>query len=369
MIDVVRPEVRSLVPYNAGLTAKDIAQGDRPARIAKLSSNENPLGPSPLVHRALRDIEDLAQYYPDSAGRDLKASLAAMLRLTADRLILGNGSEDLISVICRTVLRPGDTVVTPYPSFQLHEDYATLVGAAVRRVPVKGDFTIDTAALSAAAQGARVLFLSNPMNPTGSWLDEEALASLARDLPADCLLVLDEAYFEYAAGPGYANGLSMLEGTTKPWIVLRTFSKAYGLAGLRVGYGVASNADLRDMMDRVRTPFNVNSLAQTAALAALSDQEYVDKIVRLTMRERETLADILTGQGYAAPPSRGNFLFVDCGGPSARFAAAFLREGVIVKPWKQAGFEHFVRISAGGPADTRQFAAAMPRVRAALDFN
>ncbi|EGD57977.1 histidinol-phosphate aminotransferase [Novosphingobium nitrogenifigens DSM 19370] len=365
MTDLVRAEVCRIAPYNAGLTIAEVREKYNVATITKLGSNENPIGPSPHVTQALRDTGALCALYPDPAGRSLRAALAHKLGVEAERVILGNGSEDLLSVVSRTVLRPGDKVVTPYPSFPLHEDYATLMGAKVVRVPVTSDFAMDIDRMLVAAQGARMLVLSNPMNPVGTWIDNGALARLVAGLPETCLLVLDEAYFEYARGGGYADGLDVLRGMDRPWIVLRTFSKAYGLAGLRVGYGVTGDLRLHDMMDRVRTPFNVNAAAQTAALAAWADEDHLARVVELATTERARMADLLRAKGYAYAPSRGNFLFVDCGTSSIALAETLLRQGVIVKPWKQPGYDRFIRISVGNSEDTLRLGDALPAHEAA----
>lgn len=357
---LVRPEVEALAPYNAGMTLAELTARYRPARIAKLGSNENPLGPSPHVLANLRLDTAGLRLYPDPAGSALRDRLAAELGVAGDRLVLGNGSEDLLAVICRTVLRPGDRVLTLYPSFPLHEDYATLQGAAVLRVPLRADLTIDVAALAAAAaHGPRLVIFANPMNPVGSWLNPAELAEIAAATPVDTLLVIDEAYFEYAQGPGYADALEILRGRDRPFIVLRTFSKAWGLAGLRVGYGVTHDAAFRDRLDRVRTPFNVNAIAQAAALLALDDPGHVADVVARTGTERERVRRFLETRGLVTAPSRGNFLYFDSGRDSAGFVEGLLRQGVIVKPWKQPGYTRFIRVSIGSADENDHFMAAL----------
>lgn len=360
MTDLIRDEVRLIAPYNAGLTIAQVRERYGVGSIAKLGSNETPLGAGQLARAAFARAGEALHLYPDPAGRDMRRHLAAEAGINEARVILGNGSEDLLSVICRTVLRAGDSVVTPYPSFPLHEDYALLMGASVTRVPVGGDFAVDVPALIEAGREARLLFLANPLNPVGSWIGPDALAALARELPETCLLVVDEAYFEFARGDGYADGLAVLRAMDRPWIVLRTLSKAYGLASLRIGYGFAHDAGFIAMLDRVRTPFNVNGPAQAAGLAALADHDHLAQVVALACTERDRMAAELTARGYRVAPSRGNFVFFDCGGPSVDFAEALLRHGIITKPWKQPGYDTFVRVSAGAAAETAAFLAALP---------
>ena len=359
-MSLVRPEVEALAPYNAGMTLAELTARYQPARIAKLGSNENPLGPSPHVLADLALDSATLRLYPDPACSALRDRLAARLDVAGDRVIIGNGSEDLLSVICRAVLRPGDRVVTLYPSFPLHEDYATLQGATVERIGLRPDLTIDVAALAdAAARGPRLVIFANPMNPTGNWLNPAELATIATATPRDTMLVIDEAYFEYAQGPDYADALDLLQDHDRPFVVLRTFSKAWGLAGLRVGYGVTHNAQFRDRLDRVRTPFNVNAIAQAAALLALDDPGHVDSVVALSRSERDRVGAFLTARGLTVVPSKGNFLFFDCGRDSGEFVEGLLRQGVIVKPWKQPDYTSFIRVSIGSAAENDHFMAAL----------
>lgn len=362
---LIRGEIRSIAPYNAGLTLEEVRATYRVDTIAKLGSNENPLGPSPALRRLFSDIGELARLYPDPQGRALCARLADSLGVNADQMILGNGSEDLIGVICRSVVRPGDTVATLYPSFPLHEDYTTLMGGRVERVPVTEDLTVDMPALlAAAARKPRMLMFSNPMNPVGCWLTPDALAQVIAALDAETLLVVDEAYAEYAAGDDYPSAIDMLNGKDIPWVVLRTFSKAYGLAGLRIGYGVVSDSGLCDFFNRARTPFNTNAIAQASAIAALDDPDHLARSVAAALGERERMKTALAAAGYRIAPSKGNFLFVDVGRDASELSLALLARGVIVKPWKQPGFESFIRVSIGAPEENDHFLRALGEAEA-----
>ncbi|ODA97523.1 histidinol-phosphate transaminase [Mesorhizobium sp. SEMIA 3007] len=361
--DMVRTEVTRLSPYNSGLTIAEVMQRYAPARIAKLGSNENPLGPSPTLATMVQAGAEMFRLYPDPAGRELRQAIAARYGFGEDQIILGNGSEDLLSVISRAVLRPGDTVVTLYPSFPLHEDYATLMGASVKRVTVNNDLTINVDALiEAERERPRMLLFSNPMNPVGSWLSAGDLSKVLDAAGDETLIVVDEAYAEYAEGDDYASSLHYLRNRDRPWIVLRTFSKAFGLAGLRIGFGIVGDPELRALLDRVRTPFNANGMAQAAALAALADEEHLARVVALAKAERTRVESFLRNMGLDVAPSRGNFLFFNCRQNASAFAEGLLREGVIVKPWKQQDFDSYVRVSIGSPAENDHFMAALSRL-------
>ncbi|MER9606188.1 histidinol-phosphate transaminase [Mesorhizobium sp. M0243] len=358
--DMVRTEVNRLSPYNSGLTIDEVMERYAPARIAKLCSNENPLGPSPTLATTMHAGSEMFRLYPDPAGRKLRQAIGDKYAVTEDQIILGNGSEDLLSVISRAVLRPGDAVVTLYPSFPLHEDYATLMGATVKRVVVNDDLTINVDALvEAARERPRMLLFSNPMNPVGSWLSGGDLSRVLDATSDETLIVIDEAYAEYAEGDDYASSLPYLEKLDRPWIVLRTFSKAFGLAGLRIGFGIVGDPELRALLDRVRTPFNANGMAQAAALAALADDEHLARVVALARAERKRVETFLASKGLDVAASRGNFLFFNCRQDASAFVEGLLRQGVIVKPWKQQGFDTYVRASIGSAAENDHFMAVL----------
>ncbi|MBY0466214.1 MAG: aminotransferase class I/II-fold pyridoxal phosphate-dependent enzyme, partial [Burkholderiales bacterium] len=278
-------------------------------------------------------------------------------------IVVGNGSENLLEMLCVTCLSAGDRVVTLLPSFGLHEIYPRMMGADVHMVPVDAAMAFDVDAWCAALTtgvAPKMAIFSNPSNPVGCMLDTAAFRRIVQATPPQTLLVVDEAYVEYARHtPGFPDALAELRAQTRPWIVLRTFSKAWGLAGLRVGYGVASDPRLVQMLDRVRTPFNVNVAAQTAALAAWGDSAHMENCVSQTIAQREWMAAQLTSRGYAVAPSATNFLFVHMRQSNAVVAEALLQRGVIVKPWKEPGYEAFIRVSIGSEADNQLFLQAL----------
>ncbi|MDR3475543.1 MAG: histidinol-phosphate transaminase [Devosia sp.] len=362
--ETVRPEMRLVPPYNSGLTIEEVRQRYHVSTIAKLGSNENPLGPSASISAITSRLSEMSRLYPDPQGRMLSARLAGVHGVAPEQIILGNGSEDLIAVICRSIVRPGDEVVTLFPSFPLHEDYTVLMGGRVKRVQVTDQLEIDGEALfRSVAAAPRMVMFSNPMNPVGSWLDPAGMQALIAAHTADTLLVIDEAYAEYAAGPNYPDTVGLLRAhKNRNWVVLRTFSKAYGLAGLRIGYGIVGDPGLSDYFNRARTPFNTNAVAQAAAVLALEDVEHLRKSVGLALSERTRVAARLRELGFRVAPSKGNFLFFDVGRDASLASETLLEVGVIVKPWKQDGFRTFMRVSIGSAAENDQFLEAVKQL-------
>ncbi|TDN63752.1 histidinol-phosphate transaminase [Paraburkholderia sp. BL10I2N1] len=364
LIGALRPEVRQLPAYNAGLSARHVREQFGVTRVVKLASNENPHGASARVTEALAQaLVDGVGVYPDPTCGALRAALAEHVSVGAGQLIFGNGSEDLLSVAAHTFLAPGDEVVTVVPSFGLHVICPQSIGATVRTVPMRGfEFDID-ALCSALTPRTRMLIVSNPSNPVGCAMDGAQITRLLSCVSPGTLVLWDEAYYEYAtATPGYADCLALLAASGLPWLVLRTFSKAYGLAGLRIGYGIASDPRLADLMNRVRTPFNINHFAQCAAVAALSDVEHVAQSVAHVSHEREAMRASLVALGYSPARSCANFLFFDTHEDAVDLSQRLLREGVIVKPWREQGYASCIRVSIGSSDDNDRFVAALTRL-------
>jgi histidinol-phosphate aminotransferase len=315
------------------------------------------------VVAAIREAAAESALYPLSECDDLRVALSKFLGIAPERLAGGNGSEDLIAIGAHTFLSPGDEFVTMSPSFGLHVLHAQALGAIGRAIPVRADYSMDVDAMIAAiTPRTRMVIFSSPSNPTGNSITKADMDRLLASVPADVLIVFDEAYFEYAsASTGYPDFLSMLEtGSVRaPWIMLRTFSKAYGLAGMRVGYGIASDPALVSLMNRIRSPFNVNRLAQVAAIAALREGAFVEACVSRTIQERERVRGELHRLGYRVAPSVANFLFFDAAENASELATRLLRYGVIVKPWREPGFEEHVRVSIGSPEANDQFLTAL----------
>jgi histidinol-phosphate aminotransferase len=366
LIARLRPEIRTLPAYNSGLSAEYVRARYGVAEVAKLGSNENPWGTSPRVLQAVAAaVADIA-LYPDPGSDDLRAALAGRLDVAPNRLAFGNGSEDLIAVCAHSFLAPGEEMITITPSFGLHAIFAQAIGACTKFVKAGPDYRVPMAdMIEAISPRTRMVMFSSPSNPLGTAITGEDLERLLAALRDDILLVFDEAYYEYAAASeGYPDFAAILKKrASTPWFHLRTFSKAYGLAGLRMGYGIASDAALIDVIDRARTPFNVNRLSQVAALAALGETEFVNSCVAKTVAERERVRGELSELGYQCAPSVGNFLFFNAREDASELAARLLPHGVIVKPWREPGYTDHIRVSTGSPAANDQFLGALASER------
>ncbi|MFG5776579.1 histidinol-phosphate transaminase [Comamonas sp. J-3] len=366
---LARAEVRPLPAYNAGLSNEAVRARYGVHDIVRLASNENPFGVSPAVRQVIADVVNDVGNYPDANCTALREAIAERTGITENRLVFGDGSEDLIKILCEVFLAPGDLVVTQSPVFGLHQIYPQMMGAQVQMLALNSELGFDVDAwCEALAQAPKIAFLPNPSNPVGCMLNGEQFERVLAATPENTVLVVDEAYYEYALhDDNYPDVLAMLMDRAGPWIVLRTFSKAWGLAGLRVGYGMADSAELVSLMDKVRSPFNVNMAAQRAALAAWSDPTHMRAGVATTVALREQLRRQLLAlaapgqplQGLRIAPSVANFLFLDIGRNNAPVAEALLRQGVIIKPWKEPGFEHFLRVSIGTEKDNDHFVAAL----------
>ena len=360
------PGVRTLVPYEPGKPLDELERelGIRDA--VKLASNENPYGPSPAAHAAAAAALSGAARYPDGGGFTLKRALARHLDVDSARITLGNGSNDVLELIARTFLAPGEIALCDAYAFAVYPLVVRAVGGQLLSIPAR-DFAHDLDAMAAALSPVvRVVFLANPNNPTGTSFGHAALARFLAACPATTLVVLDEAYCEYACGvAGYPDSRQLLDRHDN-LIVVRTFSKAYGLAGLRVGYGVSSPA-VAGLLNRVRQPFNVSTAAQAAAVAALADEGYMRDVVEKTNAGREALRAQLAARGLAVLPSAGNFLCVDVG-DGGRFYEALLRQGVIVRPLGPYKMPRHIRVTIGTEAENSRFLQALDIVtRAAHD--
>jgi len=356
------PGVRKLTPYQPG---KPIAELERElgiAHIVKLASNENPLGPSPKALQAVRAGIAELHLYPDGGGFELKAALAAQLGVDAARLTLGNGSNDVLELVARAFLSPENSAVFSQYAFAVYPIVTQAVGAQARIAPAR-DYGHDLDAMAGLIDAdTRLVFIANPNNPTGTYLRRDELRAFLARLPAHVLAVVDEAYFEYVAEPDYPDATQWL-GDFANLIVTRTFSKAYGLAGLRVGYAVSS-AEIADLLNRVRQPFNVNALALAAAAAALSDDGHLRRTVALNRAGLAQLAAAFAARGLSYIPSVGNFITVALGRPAAPVYDALLREGVIVRPIANYGLPTHLRVTVGTAEQNQIFLAALDRVLA-----
>lgn len=355
----LNPHIAALPPYNAGMNIAVARALSGRHDIARLASNENPDGCSPAVMAALASSSFEPWRYADPACTALRAALGEKLAVDPGLIVAGNGSEEMIAAISRAVLVPGASVVTTVPSFGLHEIEPLAAGADVVKIAMTPEMGFDLAALEMAiAAGPRIVFISSPWNPVGPGLDHPGLRRLIDAVRPGTLLVLDEAYFEFA-DPGAPDGIEVLRDSGIDHVVLRTFSKAYGLAGLRVGYAVCSGLELARVIAAAKTPFNVNAAAQTAAIAALADESWMKASARRVRAERARTAAALAGLGFGVARSQTNFLFFDCKADSSSLAAGLLMQGIIVKAWREAGYEHYLRATIGLPADNDRLITAL----------
>lgn len=364
MDDLVPPNVARCVPYQPGKPLAELAREYGVVDAVKLASNENPLGPSPKVADALQAALSELHIYPDGAGYDLRHDLAKHHDVPMNEIVLGNGSNELIDLVVRTFATRDDHAVFGHPSFVCYPMSCTAAGVPFTAVPMKGHLAWDADALLAAVEPrTKLLFIANPNNPTGAHMGAADLERLLRALPERVIAVLDEAYVEFADAPDFSSALTM-RGLRDRLLVLRTFSKAYGIAGLRVGYGIGP-APLVDYLQRIRAPFNVSSLGQIGARAALSDPEHVERYVALNARERARVGAALRELGLEVAPSQANFVLVDFARPGREVYEALLRRGVVVRAMP-APIDTWLRITIGTEPQNDRLLAA---VREVLDAN
>ena len=349
--------IRAIAPYQPG---KPIAELERElgiSGIVKLASNENPLGASPKAVAAMHEAIKTISLYPDGNGFDLKDALSKRYGVAHANLVLGNGSNDLLELASRAFLTPGDVAVYSAHAFAVYALATQAVGAKGITVPAK-EFGHDLDAMLQAAvkHKAKMVFIANPNNPTGTYLTPDALRDFLQALPVNVLVVLDEAYNEYLPPAQRYDSVSWLQNYPN-LIISRTFSKAYGLAGLRVGYAIA-HEQITDMMNRVRQPFNVNSIAQAAALAALHDMDFVQQTYELNQRGMQQITSGLNKLGLSYIPSYGNFISFRIGGATAMYRR-LLELGVIVRPVANYDMPDYLRVSIGLETENDKFLTAL----------
>ncbi|HZF22527.1 MAG TPA: histidinol-phosphate transaminase [Burkholderiales bacterium] len=353
--------VRAIAPYQPGKPISELAReiGLEEGSIIKLASNENPLGASPKALAAMRAALDEVARYPDGNGFELRTALAKMYGVAAARIVLGNGSNDVLEMAAHAFLEPGASAVYSQHAFAVYPLATQATGAAGIEVPAR-DFGHDLDAMGRAVRGdTRVVFVANPNNPTGTWIAADRLHAFLRKLPAHVLLVLDEAYYEYLDPGLRSDSLGWLEQFPN-LVVSRTFSKAYGLAGLRVGFAFA-HPQVAGLMNRVRQPFNVSSIAQAAAVAALADQEFVHKSRALNAQGMLALTTGFKRLGLSWIPSYANFVSFKVPNTAEVFQR-LLRRGVIVRPIAGYGMPEHLRVTVGTGAENARFLAELEAV-------
>jgi histidinol-phosphate aminotransferase len=359
---LIRDEVAPLIPYAPGLRASEVRERTGVGKVRKLSSNENPYGPFPSAMRAVEAVLPHLNRYPDGSARALKRRIAEHLAVDERFVVLGNGSNELLRIIGQSVLEPGTECVFSWPSFVVYPMVTQLMGATAVKVALGEGEVHDLDAMAAAiTDRTRLVFLCNPNNPTGTIYRRAEFERFLDRVPDHVLVVVDEAYFEYVTDDGYPDGLRYFDGE-RPLCVLRTFSKIYSLAGLRIGYGVMPAAMVA-AVDKVREPFNVNTPAQVAAYYSLSDAEEVARRSAENAEERRRLCSAFDRLGVSWVPSETNFVYVRTD-RSAELFEALLANGIIVRDF---GTSPALRVGIGRPEDTeatiRAFEAALGQAK------
>ncbi|MDR2405299.1 MAG: histidinol-phosphate transaminase [Deltaproteobacteria bacterium] len=346
--DIIPPYINALSPYEPGRLIEDVIKELGLIKVIKLASNENCLGPNPVVLKALSDALPGIHRYGDAASTQLKDAIAKKLDFPPECVVCANGSSEFILVLSHAILRPGFSAVMSKPSFSLYYQNAAASGAEVKEVPLK-HYAQDLVALrNAIKDDTRLVFLDNPVNPTGSWLDGPLIEDFVESLPPKCIFLLDEAYVEFARAPLPDYKKLISSGQV---IILRTFSKLYGMAGLRAGYALM-DPKLAGALNKIRQPFNINLLAQVGAMAALKDDSYVERTREVTWKGLDFLMSELPKIGLKTYPSQANFVMADTGKlPAKVFSTELFKEGVIVRALGAYELYDKVRISVGLPEE------------------
>ncbi|MCP9451380.1 MAG: histidinol-phosphate transaminase [Nitrospira sp.] len=354
----IHPDIQSLTPYVPGKPIEELQRELGLQRVIKLASNENPMGPSPKALRALSEVTQSLHRYPDGGGYRLRQALAERWKVSIEHLILGNGSDELLGLLARAFLAPGDEAVMADHTFIIYKMEVTAAHGRPVVVPLK-DWTHDLDAMARAiTPRTRLLFVCNPNNPTGTMVSADDVTNLMASVPRDLIVVFDEAYYEYVREPRFPDTVSYVrEGRNV--VVLRTFSKIFGLAGLRIGYGITT-PEITSILNRIRPPFNANSLAQHAAVAALGDEDHVARSRAVNAQGMEQVSKGLKALGLIPIPSQTNFLYFDVGRDGRQVFEALLQEGIIVRHIEGT----MLRVTIGLADENAAFLEALKRVLA-----
>lgn len=352
--------IARLRPYVPGKLIEELEREYGISGSIKLASNENPIGPSPKAVEAIMGAVKNLHRYPDGNNYYLRQRLAEKLNVPSNRIVLGNGSNEVIELLVRTFLREDDEVIIPVPSFLMYEIMVQASGGRPVKVPLK-DRVVDLEGMAERiSPSTRMIFVNNPNNPTGTIVSRDAFENFLQRIPPEVILVMDEAYVEFVRDKTCPIGLDYLD-SDKTVLTLRTFSKAYGLAGLRIGYGVMRQG-LADLIHRVRQPFNTNSLAQIGALAALDDDAFFAETIRMVHEGLDFLYEQVDKIGLRYFPTQTNFFLIDFQQDANRVFEKMLRRGVIVRPMTAYGYPTCIRVNVGLPEENRRFIEALKEV-------
>jgi histidinol-phosphate aminotransferase len=358
---LARKGIAEVKPYVPGKPVQEVKREFGLADVVKLASNENPMGPSPMAVEAIRAALHEIHWYPDGECFELKKALSDSLNFSPDHLVFGNGAEEIITLIAKAFVNEGDPCVVPRDIYDPYETVVRIMGGDIRYSDLSA-FRIDLQdMLRKVDERTKVVFICNPVNPTGTIVTRQAFEKFLGGIPEKTLVVLDEAYFDFVSSKDYPNGIDYVR-QGKNVIVLRTFSKVYGLGGLRIGYAVAE-PELVFYMKQVKEPFNVNSLAQVAAAAALKDRDHVKKTVNLVLSEKGFLYKELNAMGVKFVPSEANFILVNVGMDSRVFFRQMLEKGIITRPGDIWNLPSFIRLTVGTREQNLLFLDAFREIR------
>jgi histidinol-phosphate aminotransferase len=347
-------------PYVPGKPIGEVRREFGLKSVIKLASNENPYPPSSKVLKAISTAAGSVNRYPDGTCFELRQVLAKRLKVDPRQLVFGCGSDEVIVMAIRAFVEPGDEVVMAKPSFLVYSIASAAAGANLVEVPLKG-LRYDLPAMKAAVnRKTKIVFIGNPDNPSGLYPSSDEIKAFLKGFPGDVLVFFDEAYFEYISADDYMDTLALLK-TRKNVIVARTFSKIYGLAGLRIGYGIA-DIEVAGLLDRAREPFNVSSVAQAAAIAALSDGTYYRRIIKEQSAERERLCKAFAAMALEFSKGATNFIQLKVPQDSRAVVVGLMKQGVIVRDMSVWGLQNYIRVSIGTPAENTRFLKALARV-------
>lgn len=352
--------IRSLKPYVAGKPLEELKREYGIEDAIKLASNENPLGPSPKALDAIRGAIEKLHRYPNGGGYDLCERISKRLKVQPENIVLGNGSDDIIAMLARVLLQPGDEAVLPQPSFLFYDIVIRASGAVPVAVPLKSRITDLDGMLDHISPRTRLVFVNNPHNPTGSIISKQALEAFIDALPANIVLVIDEAYIEFVRDQLCPNSIDYLN-SGRLVVGLRTFSKVYGLAGLRIGYGFMPSR-LAELLNRVRQPFNVNSLGQAAAVAALEDEDFLKNTLQLVHDELDFLYAELDELGIHYLKSQANFFLIHVDKNADEVFEDLLKLGVIIRSMTSYGYPDYIRVNVGLHHENIRFVEALKKI-------
>ena len=347
------PDIMKIKAYHPGKPIEEVKRELGLKTVVKLASNENPLGPSNRAIEAIKKCASEINIYPDGGGYYLKKALAEKLGLEEEKIILGNGSDEIVSLVTRVFLQKGEEAIMGDPSFLMYKIDTQLSQARILPIPLN-NFRLNLPVMAKAiTPKTKLIFISNPNNPTGTIVEEKEVRNFLKDLSSQIIVIFDEAYFEYVEDENYPQTINLLNEKNNI-VILRTFSKIYGLAGLRVGYGI-SQPQIIKILNRARPPFNVNSLAQVAALASLKDQDQIERSKKLIKEEKEYLYSNLNKMKLSYIPTQANFILIKLGRKAPYVEKRLLRDGIIIRGMKAYNLTQYIRLTIGTREQNERF--------------